>query len=107
MIETICIRCDDAHKLNADELCADCAEEYAEECELAVNSSDVEVVPLSYPCPECGGGGAEITHAVRLDLRSTGSSHEVYQGCAECCDAFAKRLRSSLPPPFERGDSFD
>jgi hypothetical protein len=64
--------------------------------DIRLNKDDVMVLPFEEDlCSDCAD--AKVTSYVSLDMRGNGTEHEVFRGCEDCCEAFAARLRATLP----------
>ena len=63
---------------------------------IPLDAGDVIIEEIVEMCPDCDE--CRTTHAVKVDLRNAGSTHELMRGCAACCKEFADSLRESLPP---------
>lgn len=65
---------------------------------IRLDDGDVSVVPFENRCDDCADDIPRgVTHYVLLDMRNTGTGHEVYRGCEKCCLRFASKLCESLP----------
>jgi hypothetical protein len=61
-----------------------------------LDAGDVSVAKIDPQlCEDCG---RTATHCVILDMRATGARSVVAELCKDHADAFAERLRVSLPP---------